>query len=89
MPVHAATSRPAQKAYLGTAIFAVVSVALFGLSTIAFLLFYNLYVPQIGVERTIHLQFGYVIHQNAPRSSRSMRRSRPWSLTRCNDVVCI
>ncbi|MCJ1253250.1 hypothetical protein MMC24_001061 [Lignoscripta atroalba] len=58
VPIHAAVSKPAQKAYLGTFLFAATSIALFCVSTIAYTLFYYNYVPHIGVERTIHLQFG-------------------------------
>ena len=60
VPIHAAISKPAQRAYLGTFLFAVTSIALLCFSTIAYTLFYYNYVPQIGVERTIHLQFGCV-----------------------------
>ncbi|KAL8886492.1 MAG: hypothetical protein Q9215_005810 [Flavoplaca cf. flavocitrina] len=58
VPFHAAVSKPAQKAYLGTFLFATTSLFLLGLSTIAYALFYFNYVPQVSVERTIHLQFG-------------------------------
>ena len=55
--MHAATSKPAQRAYLGTLLFLLASTALLVLSTLAFLLFYNRYVPHIGLEAPIHLQF--------------------------------
>ncbi|KAI4259751.1 MAG: hypothetical protein L6R42_004413 [Xanthoria sp. 1 TBL-2021] len=58
LPFHAAVSKPAQKAYLGTFLFATTSLFLLALSTIAYALFYFNYVPQVSVERTIHLQFG-------------------------------
>ncbi|KAL8658238.1 MAG: hypothetical protein Q9226_001148 [Calogaya cf. arnoldii] len=58
VPFHAAVSKPAQKAYLGTFLFATTSLFLLGLSTVAYALFYFNYVPQVSVERTIHLQFG-------------------------------
>ena len=54
-----ATSKPAQKAYLGTLLFAIASCILIAVSTVAYALFYYNYIPQIGVERVIHLQFGY------------------------------
>lgn len=60
LPVHAAVSKPAQRAYLGTFLFATTSLILVFISTVAYVLFYYSYVPQIGVERTIHLQFGYM-----------------------------
>ncbi|MCJ1473821.1 hypothetical protein MMC13_002473 [Lambiella insularis] len=58
VPVQLAVSKPAQRAYLGTFLFATISLILICTSTIAYLLFYYNYVPQVGVERTIHLQFG-------------------------------
>ena len=58
LPIHAVTSKQAQKAYLGTALFALTSLYLLCVSTIAYLLFYYNYVPQVGLERVIHLQFG-------------------------------
>ncbi|KAL8675826.1 MAG: hypothetical protein Q9186_007571 [Xanthomendoza sp. 1 TL-2023] len=58
VPFHAAVSKPAQKAYLGTFLFASASLFLLGLSTIAYALFYYNFVPQVSVERTIYLQFG-------------------------------
>lgn len=60
MPFHAAVSKPAQKAYLGTFFFAATSLFLFGVSAVAYTLFYYNYVPQNSVERVIHLQFGWV-----------------------------
>lgn len=36
------------------------SLFLLGISSIAYVLFYYNYVPQAGVERVIHLQFGCV-----------------------------
>ncbi|KAI4221360.1 MAG: hypothetical protein L6R36_006966 [Xanthoria steineri] len=58
VPFHAVLSKPAQKAYLGTFLLATTSLFLLVLSTIAYALFYFNYVPQVSVERTIHLQFG-------------------------------
>ncbi|MCJ1385094.1 hypothetical protein MMC17_008212 [Xylographa soralifera] len=58
VPVHAAISKPAQRAYLGTFLFATTSLILLCTSTFAYILFYYNYVPQIWVERTVHLQFG-------------------------------
>lgn len=61
IPFHAATSKPAQKAYLSTLLFVTASLFLLGISSIAYVLFYYNYVPQVGVERVIHLQFGWVL----------------------------
>ena len=57
VPVRAATSKSAQRAYLGTLLFAFSTTVLFSLSALAFILFYNSYVPHIGVEKPIHLEF--------------------------------
>ena len=57
-PVNVATSRPAIKAYLSTLLFLAASLLLLAISTTAFLLFYYSYVPQIGLEQVIHLQYG-------------------------------
>lgn len=61
IPFRAATSKPAQKAYLSTFLFVTASLFLLGISSIAYVLFYYNYVPQVGVERVIHLQFGWVV----------------------------
>ena len=55
--MHAATSKPAQRAYLGTLLFFLASTALLVASTLAFLLFYHRYVPHVGLEAPVHLQF--------------------------------
>ena len=60
LPLNAAISKPAQKAYLGTSLFIATSFILFGIASLAYALFYYNYVPQNNVERVIHLQFGYV-----------------------------
>ncbi|KAF6239055.1 hypothetical protein HO173_002927 [Letharia columbiana] len=60
LPVHAAASKPAQRAYLGTFLFAATSILLFCVSSVAYTLFYYNYVPQNSVERVVHLQFGCV-----------------------------
>jgi seipin len=62
-------SKPAQRAYLGTFVFAATSLIVLTLSTIAYTLFYYNYVPTIGVEKTIHLQFGYLSPLSKARTS--------------------
>jgi hypothetical protein len=37
----------------------ITSAILLGLAVIAYVLFYFNYVPQIGVERVVHLQYGF------------------------------
>lgn len=63
IPLHAAASKPAQKAYLGTFLFAATSLILFVISSFAYGLFYYNYVPQNSVERVIYLQFGYILNR--------------------------
>ncbi|KAL8900443.1 MAG: hypothetical protein Q9207_005691 [Kuettlingeria erythrocarpa] len=46
IPFHAAVSKPAQKAYLGTFLFTTTSLFLLGLATVAYALFYYNFVPQ-------------------------------------------
>ena len=60
MPIRLATSRPAVKAYLGTLLFLMVSLILTAISATAYALFYYSYVPQVGLEATLHLQYGDV-----------------------------
>lgn len=60
IPVHAVASKSAQRLYLSTFLFAVASLFLLASSSVAYAIFYYHYVPQIGVERSIHLQFGCV-----------------------------
>ena len=59
-PVRVATSKPARQTYLNTLLFMTTSAILLGLAVIAYILFYFNYMPQIGIERTIHLQYGYL-----------------------------
>ncbi|KAL8724851.1 MAG: hypothetical protein Q9181_006645 [Wetmoreana brouardii] len=57
LPFHALTSKPAQKAYIGTFLLAIASLFLLAISTTAYLLFYWNFVPQVSIERTIFLEF--------------------------------
>lgn len=57
-PVRIATSKPARKTYLNTILLMTTSSILLGAAAIAYILFYLNYVPQIGIERIIHLQYG-------------------------------
>lgn len=58
-PVRLASSRSARKAYINTALFLATSATLFGLAIVAYALFYVNYIPKIGIEREVHLQYGY------------------------------
>ena len=68
-PVRIASSRPALKAYLNTALFVATTAILFGLASTAYILFYMTYIPQVGIQRVVHLQYGYV----HPRSALQLR----------------
>ncbi|KAL1848189.1 CCR4-NOT core subunit cdc39 [Paecilomyces lecythidis] len=57
-PFRAAVSKQAQRAYLGSLLFASASIILLGIATVAYWIFYFKFVPQIGLERDVHLQFG-------------------------------
>ncbi|MCJ1371334.1 hypothetical protein MMC20_002549 [Loxospora ochrophaea] len=82
IPVHAAVSKPAQRAYLGTFLFTATTLLLLCVSTIAYTLFYYNYVPQVALERTIHLQFcdGLPPHGTTTLSS-SLTSLQPYDIT--------
>ncbi|ELR01687.1 hypothetical protein VC83_00915 [Pseudogymnoascus destructans] len=56
--IRLASSKAARKAYLNTALFLATSATLFGLAVVAYVLFYVNYIPKIGIEREVHLQYG-------------------------------
>ncbi|EEP82490.1 conserved hypothetical protein [Uncinocarpus reesii 1704] len=57
-PFKAIASKSAQRAYLGTLFFLVTVFSLLGVSIVSYWVFYYNYVPQISLERLVHLQFG-------------------------------
>ncbi|KUL91950.1 hypothetical protein ZTR_01088 [Talaromyces verruculosus] len=57
-PFRALFSKEARKTYLGAILFLSTSVALFCVAAVAYWVFYLNYVPQIGLTRVVHLQFG-------------------------------
>jgi hypothetical protein len=59
-PVRVATSRSARQTYLNSLLFMIASSILFGLAIVAYIIFYIEYIPQIGIERVVHLQYGFV-----------------------------
>ncbi|KAI9803028.1 MAG: hypothetical protein M1825_002263 [Sarcosagium campestre] len=61
-PLRAAISKPARRAYLSTILIAVAGFALLGLSIVAYILFYLNYIPRIGLDQVVHLQFGNGSH---------------------------
>ncbi|EHL03152.1 putative Seipin like protein [Glarea lozoyensis 74030] len=79
-PFRVATSKPAQKTYINLILFLSTSLTLLGLSTLAYVLFYYLYVPQIGIERPIHLQYGDGPHPHALIPLTSLVPSQPYTI---------
>ncbi|EED19538.1 conserved hypothetical protein [Talaromyces stipitatus ATCC 10500] len=57
-PFRALFSKEAQKTYLGAILFISTSIVLFCVAAVAYWAFYLNYVPQIGLKRVVHLQFG-------------------------------
>ncbi|KAF9889120.1 hypothetical protein FE257_007609 [Aspergillus nanangensis] len=51
-------SKKAQKTYVGIFVFIATSIAMVLVSSFAYGVFYYSFIPQIGIEREIHLQFG-------------------------------
>ena len=74
-PFRALISKQAQRAYLGTLLFIGASIFLFGVSTVAYWIFYFNYIPQIGLERVVHLQFGYMTGHRPSESVRDANSS--------------
>ncbi|PYI20556.1 adipose-regulatory protein [Aspergillus violaceofuscus CBS 115571] len=50
-------SKQAQKAYLGTLLFALTAICMVFISAIAYAIFYHNFIPQVGLERIVHMQF--------------------------------
>jgi uncharacterized protein (DUF58 family) len=57
-PLRKAFSRPATRAYISGILFLVASIILLALALVSYVLFYASEVPQVNVEREVHLQFG-------------------------------
>lgn len=58
-------SKRAQKTYLGIVLFLTVSTLMILVSAIAYGIFYYRFIPQVGLERVVHLQFGLVKRPHA------------------------
>jgi seipin len=61
-PIDIILSKTAIRAYLTTFLAVSAALILLGLAVLAYILFYWSYIPRIGFERTIHLQFDNVYH---------------------------
>lgn len=83
VPVNIATSRPAIKAYLSTLLFLTFSLILIAVSTTAYALFYYSYVPQLGLEATLHLQYGDAPypHAAATLDSSALSSQQPYDIS--------
>src|SRR5450755_4398515 len=83
VPVNLATSRPAIKAYLSTLLFLAFSLILVAISTTAYALFYYSYVPQLGLETTLHLQYGDAAHAHATATldSSALSSQQPYDIS--------
>ncbi|KAK6538780.1 hypothetical protein TWF694_010348 [Orbilia ellipsospora] len=53
-----ASSKAALRAYVQAALAIILSICLFGLACFAYILFYLKYIPQVGLETPIHLDYG-------------------------------
>ena len=82
-PVKAATSPFAIKAYISTFLFITASTTLLTVSTIAYLIFYNTFIPQIGLEGIIYLQYGDGPHPYAftPVDSTALISQQPYDVS--------
>ncbi|CAD6571952.1 MAG: hypothetical protein ASARMPRED_004928 [Alectoria sarmentosa] len=81
LPIQVAVSKPAQRAYLGTFLFAATSILLLCVSSVAYTLFYYNYVPQNSVERVVHLQFGDGHPHGTAHLSTSLTSLQPYDIT--------
>ncbi|QIW95124.1 hypothetical protein AMS68_000642 [Peltaster fructicola] len=78
-PLQALLSKTAIKAYLTTALVTVVAFFLLLLAFAAYILFYWSYIPQIGFESAIHLQFDNVFDSSqAYQNSLGVVRTYPY-----------
>lgn len=53
-------SKKFQKAYMGILLFISTALFMIGVSTVAYFVFYYKFIPQVELQRPVHLQFGYV-----------------------------
>ena len=83
VPASIATSRPAIKAYLRTLLFLTFSLILIAISTTAYTLFYYSYVPQLGLEQTLHLQYGDAPYPHATTTleSSALSSQQPYDIS--------
>ncbi|KAI5811616.1 putative adipose-regulatory protein-domain-containing protein [Peziza echinospora] len=63
-PLRIAKSRSAQKAYITTILFSISALVLLGIAAFSYLLFYLNYIPKIGVDKQVFLEYGYLPNNN-------------------------
>ncbi|KAK4570279.1 hypothetical protein LTR86_002359 [Recurvomyces mirabilis] len=76
-PFHIALSRTALRAYLTTVLVVTTAITLLGFAITAYLLFYWSYIPRVGFERTINLQFDNV-HRPSIGNSEVAKNYHPY-----------
>jgi seipin len=83
VPVNVAISRPAIKAYLSTLLFLTFSLILIAISTTAYALFYYSHVPQLGLDATLHLQYGDASYPHATTTleSSALSSQQPYDIS--------
>jgi hypothetical protein len=57
-PFRALFSRTALRIYLNIFLFTIATLALLGVSGIAYAIFYLRFIPTVGIDQNVHLQFG-------------------------------
>lgn len=77
-PFQVILSKTARRAYLTTFLVIFAGLVLLGFAVTAYTLFYWSYIPRIGFERTIYLQFDNVYHSE---DSRYDRAGNPYGTT--------
>ncbi|KAK0935113.1 hypothetical protein LTR48_006788 [Friedmanniomyces endolithicus] len=76
-PFHIVLSKTALRAYLTTFLAVATAIVLFGFAVTAYILFYWSYIPRIGFERTVHLQFDNVYSHDHAGASGVSERTHP------------
>ncbi|KAK1823842.1 hypothetical protein LTR12_001798 [Friedmanniomyces endolithicus] len=76
-PFHIVLSKTALRAYLTTFLAVATAIVLFGFAVTAYILFYWSYIPRIGFERTVHLQFDNVYSNTPTGASGGPERTHP------------
>ncbi|GME41095.1 putative tubulin-tyrosine ligase protein [Neofusicoccum parvum] len=75
-PLHAATSKPARRAYIQTALLLAGACVLFSLAVTAYSVFYYAYIPTRGFSVPVHLQFDH--HHAGAAADGPQSYRHPW-----------